>query len=95
MVRNRNLAKSVSDASWSEFVRQLSYKCEWYGKTLSKVDTFYPSSQLCHVCGYKNPQVKNLSVREWTCPDCGTLHDRDVNAAQNILQEGLRVLAVT
>lgn len=95
MVRNHHLAKSVSDASWSEFVRQLSYKCEWHGKTLSKVDTFYPSSQLCHVCGYKNPQVKNLSVREWTCPSCGTLHDRDVNAAQNILQEGLRVLAVT
>ena len=95
MVRNRNLAKSVSDASWSEFVRQLSYKCEWHGKTLSQVDTFYPSSQLCHVCGYKNTQVKDLSVRNWTCPSCGAQHDRDVNAANNVLQQGLKILALT
>lgn len=95
MVRNHHLAKSVSDASWSEFVRQLSYKCEWHGKTLVKVGTFFPSSQLCHVCGYKNPQVKNLSVRSWTCPSCGAQHDRDVNAANNILQQGLKILALT
>ena len=95
MVRNHNLSKSVSDASWSEFVKQLSYKCEWYGKTLSQVDTFYPSSQLCHVCGYQNKEVKSLSVRKWTCPNCGTRHDRDVNAAQNILQEGIRFIVTT
>lgn len=95
MVRNHHLAKSVSDASWSEFVRQLSYKCEWRGKTLVKVDTFFPSSQLCHVCGYQNKEVKDLSVREWTCPNCETRQDRDVNAAQNILQEGLRILTTS
>ena len=92
VIRNHNLAKSVLDASWSEFVRQLKYKCTWYGKAFVQIDRFYPSSQLCNKCGYKNIQVKNLSVRSWTCTYCGTCHDRDVNAVQNILQEGLRVL---
>ena len=89
MLRNHRLAKSISDASWSEFFRQLAYKTELYGGELLKVDTFYPSSQTCSVCGYQNPLTKNLSVREWDCPACGTHHDRDVNAAKNILRKAL------
>lgn len=93
MVRNHKLARSVSDAGFGEFMRQLEYKCAWYGKVLSRVDPFFPSSQLCGACGEKNPAVKNLKVRAWDCPSCGAHHDRDVNAARNILNEGLRLLA--
>jgi putative transposase len=93
MVRNHKLAKSISDASWGELSRQLGYKCAWYGKQVIKVNTFYPSSQLCGVCGYQYAGTKDLSVREWTCPVCGTVHDRDINAAKNILKEGLRICA--
>jgi putative transposase len=93
MMRNHRLAKSISDVSWSEFARQLQYKCEWRHKALVRVDRFYPSSQLCGACGYKNAETKNLAVREWICPQCGASHDRDVNAAQNILKEGLRILS--
>lgn len=94
LVRNHNFAKSITDASWSEFTRQLAYKAEWYGRTYYKIDRFYPSSQLCNVCSYQNKEVKDLKVRAWVCPTCGAEHDRDVNAAKNILKQGLRDLGV-
>ena len=89
MLKNHKLARSVLDASWGEFFRQLEYKTELHGGELLKVDTFYPSSQICSHCGYQNTETKNLSVRKWTCPKCGTHHDRDINAAKNILRKAL------
>lgn len=89
MERNNRLAKSVTDASWGAFVSMLTYKAEWNGKKVVKIDRFFPSSQTCNVCGYINKQTKDLSVREWECPVCHTHHNRDVNAAINILRFGL------
>ena len=76
-----------------ELTRQLEYKAKWNGRKYIKIDTFYASSQLCSVCGYQNPDTKDLSVRTWICPKCGAEHDRDINAAKNILTEGLRQIA--
>ena len=93
MMKNHCLAKSIQDLSISEAFRQLKYKCDWYGRDLVVVDRWYPSSKLCNVCGYK---YKNLSLKErvWTCPDCGKLHDRDYNAATNIMKEGKRIIGI-
>ncbi|AEB77208.1 IS200/IS605 family element RNA-guided endonuclease TnpB [Clostridium botulinum] len=92
MVKNHHLAKSISDVSWGEFTRQLAYKSEWKGRIYHKIDPWFASSQLCSNCGYKNKEVRKLSVREWICSECGTIHQRDENASKNILKQGLKEL---
>ena len=92
MVRNHKLAKAISDVSWSRFFSILEYKAFEHGAEIIRVPTFYPSSQLCSFCGYKNPLVKNLRVREWDCPVCGSHHNRDENAAVNILNKALQTI---
>jgi putative transposase len=90
MVQNHSLAKAISDVGWSEFVRQLEYKAEWYGRTLVKIDKWYPSSKRCFACGHMLDSL-TLDIRFWTCPECGVSHDRDINAAKNIHAVGLTV----
>src|SRR5438270_1081127 len=92
MVQNHSLAKAISDVGWSEFIRQLAYKAEWYGRTLVRIDKWYPSSKRCFACGHILDSL-TLDVRAWTCPACGVHHDRDINAAKNILAVGLTVAA--
>ena len=93
MQKNHSLAKSIADASWSEFVRQLEYKALWYGRELVGIDRWYPSSKRCSDCGHTVAKMP-LNVREWSCPECGTIHDRDINAARNVLAAGLAVSAL-
>ena len=90
LAKNHKLALAISDASWGELVRQLEYKCGWYGRTFVKIDRWFPSSKRCGYCGHVVEKLP-LNVREWKCPKCGTNHDRDINAAKNILAAGLAV----
>ena len=92
MEQDSTLSRVVADASWSKFVNMLEYKGKWYGRDVIKVPTFYPSSQLCSTCGYQNKEIKDLSIRKWVCPKCGTTHSRDHNASINILNKGLDIL---
>jgi putative transposase len=92
MVKNHSLAKAISDVGWGEFIRQLEYKAQWYGRTLIRIDKFYPSSKRCHHCGYVLDSL-DLDTRFWLCPECHSFHDRDINAAKNVLAAGLAVSA--
>jgi putative transposase len=91
MMKNRKLSLAIADASWAELIRQLEYKCQWYGRILVKIDRWFPSSKRCGNCGHIVDKLP-LDIREWDCPECGTRHDRDINAANNILAAGLAVI---
>lgn len=95
MVKNHKLAKSIMDCGWYELTKQISYKSDWNNRQYIKIGRFVKSSQPCNICGYINTDTKDLSVREWTCPNCHTHHDRDINASINILNEGLRILGLS
>ena len=85
------LSKKIYDASWAELIRQLKYKSKWKNKLFYQIDTYYPSSQICPRCGYQNKEVKDLRIREWECPNCSSLNDRDISASINIMFEGLKL----
>lgn len=90
MLKNHILSKYISDVGWGEFLKKVEYKADWYDREILKVNTWFPSSQLCSYCGYKNKKLKSLHIREWICPKCNTHHDRDINSAINILNECLK-----
>ena len=92
MMNDSKIARNISDVSWARLVSMLLYKANWYGRIVVKVPSDYPSSQLCSKCGYKNSITKDLAIRKWTCPECGSIHDRDINAARNILSKGIELL---
>lgn len=94
MLKNRCLAKSIADVSLSELVRQIEYKANWYGRTVIKIDRWFPSSKMCSSCGYVTETLP-LDVRRWTCPHCEATHNRDKNAAKNIYKEGKRTVGIT
>ena len=89
----KKVHRLISELGWYRFISMLEYKSKRYGKEFVKVNTYYPSSQTCSHCGYKNMETKNLSVRKWVCPQCGAEHDRDINACYNIYNEGKRILS--
>ena len=93
MMSDSKLARNISDVSWSKLVAMLIYKASWYGRKVIKVHATYPSSQLCSKCSYKNSITKDLAIRKWTCPQCGSIHDRDINASINILRKGMEILS--
>ena len=92
MLKNHSLSKAIQDVSWYEFCRQLEYKCLWYDKKFVKIDTYFALSQTCSNCGFKNSDIKNLNIRKWTCPECDEHHNRDINAAKNIFNQGLKLI---